>query len=160
MTKIAYLAAAVTLAVLAACTQNQKPDAGLDAANCQPMLPDTAYLAVDTTQAWSWIDNYQKTNPNGVKYFTVDATDLWEAMALQNRPAPCSHYPKVRMYLGLDSANVMHLLLTPADSTGSPITMSGYFSGLTRPTGLSSSQVQSSAYMADFTKPCPPTCPD
>ena len=160
MTKFSYFFLATVLTVMiAACTETSKPnEPATEVAGCKPIPPDTAFDAIDTATANSWIRAYRKSNPNGVKYFTSAATDFWEALGLHKRPAPCSHYPKIRLILAMDTAKTIHVLFTPADSLGRIIWLHGKHTRGSRGHQLTSAAVVTGAYVMDFTQPCPTTC--
>jgi hypothetical protein len=153
----------LAIILIVACSQPSDNAQGADEKSpvkCEPAPPDTAYYAIDTAQAFQWVRAYQASNPQGVKFFTVEATDLWEAMALQEKPDHCAHYPKARIYMGLDSLGVTHLLFTPADENGQPVFLAGTYKKGSRAFQSTAELTTSSGqYVLDFSSPCPTTCP-
>jgi hypothetical protein len=155
-----YLLAFALVAVVMACTQKNESKESLEMVDlgCKPSAPDTAYDAIDTVTAWTWIKNYRDTYPEAVRYFTVASTDLWETMGMHDRPKPCSHFPNARVYVAMDSTKRMHLLFCPADASGKPVWLSGKYTRKKRTELITAEAISTGTYALDFTQPCPTTC--
>lgn len=150
----------IALVIASACTERSSGNNDDHPIRCIPMRPDTAFSALDSATASTWIANYQKSDIKAVQYFTASSTDLWESMGLR-KPKDCSHFPNVRIYMAKDSSSKLHLLFTPADKNGKAHWFRGKFSRSGRSVkgdGLSKLEVSEGPYIMDFTSPCPTLC--
>lgn len=125
---------------------------------CSPSLTDTAFYAISRDTAGDWIHRYQKANPSATKFFTVYATDLWEALGIP-RQKRCSVYPNLRATMAMAPDKSIHLLFSPATIQGIEIVLRGKYTGRPRGAVLEASDVSEGEYMLDFSNPCPTTCP-
>lgn len=95
-------------------------------------------------------DKLKVHQKNVLKAFTIDAQELMDILGISgSTPA----FPQIRVYLGKsngDEAYDMKLFMTPVNSQGKDVILTGNSEGKTL--------TESDPYVYDFIAPCPNSC--